>query len=124
MTYHHGNLKQALLDRAAEVIADQGIEALSLRALARDVGVSHAAPARHFRDKKALLSGPATEGDLRFSASVSEGGERAGAERPARAAGGDAEGRAEEGVGRPTAAAVRSAGGRSEEHTSELQSLA
>ncbi len=80
MTYHHGNLKQALLDRAAEVIADQGIEALSLRALARDVGVSHAAPARHFRDKKALLSALATEGYLRFSAYVSDAAEKAGSD--------------------------------------------
>jgi len=80
MTYHHGNLKQALLDRAAEVIADQGIEALSLRGLARDVGVSHAAPARHFRDKKALLSALATEGYLRFSAYVTDAAEKAGSD--------------------------------------------
>ncbi len=84
MTYHHGNLKQALLDRAAEVIADKGIEALSLRGLARDVGVSHAAPARHFRDKKALLSGLATEGYLRFSAYVTDAAEKAGSDPVAR----------------------------------------
>lgn len=84
MTYHHGNLKQALLDRAAEVIADQGIEALSLRALARDVGVSHAAPARHFRDKKALLSALATEGYMRFSAYVTDAAEKAGSDPVAR----------------------------------------
>ena len=62
MTYHHGNLRKVLLDRAAAVIAEQGIEALSLRALARDIGVSHAAPARHFRDKTDLLRALATEG--------------------------------------------------------------
>lgn len=84
MTYHHGNLKQALLDRAAEVIADKGIEALSLRGLARDVGVSHAAPARHFRDKKALLSALATEGYLRFSAYVTAAAEKAGSDPVAR----------------------------------------
>lgn len=84
MTYHHGNLKQALLDRAAEVIAEQGIEALSLRGLARDVGVSHAAPARHFRDKKALLSALANEGYLRFSAYVTDAAEKAGADPVAR----------------------------------------
>ena len=84
MTYHHGNLKQALLDRAAEVIADQGIEALSLRGLARDVGVSHAAPARHFRDKKALLSALATEGYLRFSAYVTQAAEEVGSDPVAR----------------------------------------
>lgn len=84
MTYHHGNLKQALLDRAAEVIADKGIEALSLRGLARDVGVSHAAPARHFRDKKALLSALATEGYLRFTAYVTAAAEKAGSDPVAR----------------------------------------
>ena len=38
MAYHHGNLREALLERAAEVIAEDGIEALSLRSLARDLG--------------------------------------------------------------------------------------
>lgn len=56
MSYHHGNLRRALIDRAAEIIAAQGVEKLSLRALARDLGVSHAAPARHFKDKQALLA--------------------------------------------------------------------
>lgn len=66
MTYHHGNLRHVLLDRAAIVIAEQGIEALSLRALARDIGVSHAAPARHFKDKADLLRALATEGNHRL----------------------------------------------------------
>ena len=60
--YHHGNLAQALVERAAEVIDEQGIEALSLRGLARDLDVSHGAPNRHFRNKAALLSALATEG--------------------------------------------------------------
>lgn len=66
MTYHHGNLRKVLLDRAAALIAEEGIEALSLRALARDIGVSHAAPARHFRDKTDLLRALATEGSHRL----------------------------------------------------------
>lgn len=66
MSYHHGNLRQKLLERAAHVIAEQGIESLSLRALARDLGVSHAAPTRHFADKAALLRALATEGSDRF----------------------------------------------------------
>jgi len=70
MTYHHGNLRHVLLDRAAAVIAEQGIEALSLRALARDIGVSHAAPSRHFRDKADLLRALATEGNERLVAYV------------------------------------------------------
>ncbi len=60
--YHHGDLKAAILARATEVIEDQGIEALSLRVIARDLGVSHGAPNRHFRTKADLLSGLATEG--------------------------------------------------------------
>ena len=55
MAYHHGNLREALLERAAEVIAESGVEALTLRGLARDLGVSHAAPSAHFADRRALL---------------------------------------------------------------------
>lgn len=63
MSYHHGNLRTALLERAAHVIAEQGIESLSLRALARSLGVSHSAPQRHFIDKARLLGALATEGN-------------------------------------------------------------
>ena len=54
--YHHGALREALLTRAAEVIDHSGIEALTLRGLARDLGVSHGAPNRHFRNKDELLA--------------------------------------------------------------------
>jgi AcrR family transcriptional regulator len=57
--YHHGNLREALLE-AAERSLGQG--ELSLRELARDVGVSHAAPRRHFPDKQALLDALAEDG--------------------------------------------------------------
>ena len=60
--YHHGHLAEALLNRAAEVIDEQGIEALTLRGLARDLGVSHSAPNRHFKNKAALLSALAAKG--------------------------------------------------------------
>ena len=60
--YHHGNLRRALLDAAAAAIAEDGPAALSLRDLARRAGVSHAAPAHHFGDKKGLLTALATEG--------------------------------------------------------------
>lgn len=70
MSYHHGNLREKLLKRAAHVIAEDGIESLSLRALARDLGVSHAAPARHFADKADLLRALATEGSERFIAYI------------------------------------------------------
>ena len=61
-TYHHGDLRQALLDRAAEVIEAQGIEAVTIRGLARDLGVSHAAPNRHFKSRADLLTALAAEG--------------------------------------------------------------
>lgn len=60
--YHHGNLREALLARAAEVIGAEGVEALSLRALARDLGISHAAPARHFQTRTDLLAALAEDG--------------------------------------------------------------
>ncbi|MEI5098255.1 TetR/AcrR family transcriptional regulator [Streptomyces sp. PmtG] len=62
MAYHHGNLRAELLARAEEVVASQGADALSLRSLARDLGVSHAAPSRHFADRPALLDALATDG--------------------------------------------------------------
>ncbi|UZE95465.1 TetR/AcrR family transcriptional regulator [Alkalimarinus alittae] len=64
--YHHGNLKQALLDTALEHLTLHGPDKVSLRALARDVGVSQTAPYRHFEDKTALLAALATEGFRRL----------------------------------------------------------
>ena len=46
--YHHGNLRAALLEQAELTVREQGAQALSLRELARAVGVSHGAPRRHF----------------------------------------------------------------------------
>lgn len=53
--YHHGNLRDALVDAAVEAVREGGPEALSLRELARRVGVSHAAAYRHFADREALV---------------------------------------------------------------------
>jgi len=53
--YHHGNLREALLETAFRLVDSQGIEAVSMRALAREAGVSSAAPFRHFADKQVLL---------------------------------------------------------------------
>lgn len=61
-TYHHGNLRTALLEGALEVLATEGPHALSLRELARREGVSPAAPYRHFPDKEALLAAIAEQG--------------------------------------------------------------
>ena len=71
-TYHHGNLRAALLERAWEVVDAEGADGLSLRQLARDVGVSHGASARHFRDKQALLDALAVEGFQRLNASLGD----------------------------------------------------
>lgn len=61
-SYHHGDLRRALLDAAIESIAETGPVALSLRDLARRTGVSHAAPAYHFGDKAGLLAALAADG--------------------------------------------------------------
>ena len=61
-TYHHEDLRTALLTAAVEVLAESGPEELSLRELARRVGVSHTAPYRHFADKEAILAAVAEEG--------------------------------------------------------------
>jgi AcrR family transcriptional regulator len=61
-TYHHGNLRQALLDQALASLRKRGAENLSLRDLARAIGVSQAAPYRHFPDKDSLLAQLATLG--------------------------------------------------------------
>ncbi|NIZ91079.1 TetR/AcrR family transcriptional regulator [Kineococcus rubinsiae] len=64
--YHHGNLREELLDRAERTVVEQGVDALSLRELAREVGVSHAAPRRHFADRDALLDALAEQGFARL----------------------------------------------------------
>ncbi|MGW4116235.1 TetR/AcrR family transcriptional regulator [Actinosynnema sp. NPDC004786] len=61
-SYHHGDLRAALLTVAAEQIAAGGVDSVSLRELARRAGVSHAAPAHHFRDRRGLLTELAVEG--------------------------------------------------------------
>ncbi len=61
-SYHHGNLRAELLDTAIEQLREAGVEDLSLRALARAIGVSQTAPYRHFADKSELLAAMATSG--------------------------------------------------------------
>jgi AcrR family transcriptional regulator len=60
--YHHGDLRAALLASAERTLRERGTGALSLRELARETGVSHAAPGRHFKDKQALLNALALNG--------------------------------------------------------------
>jgi AcrR family transcriptional regulator len=64
--YHHGNLRAALLARAEQKLSRDGARTLSLRELARDVGVSHGAPREHFRNKQALLDALAETGFRRL----------------------------------------------------------
>lgn len=60
--YHHGNLRQALIEAALEVVERDGYQALSLRELAQQLEVSRGAPYRHFADRDALLTACACEG--------------------------------------------------------------
>ena len=79
-SYHHGDLRRALIEQAALVIDSQGIEALSLRGLARDLGVSHGAPNRHFRNKGELLAALATEAYLQVNRATQEAAEASDSE--------------------------------------------
>jgi len=78
LAYHHGNLRQVLLEEAADAIREDGVAGLSLRDLARRAGVSHGAPARHFSDKAALLTALATDALERFQAALLGGMAEAG----------------------------------------------
>src|ERR1700679_3842692 len=60
--YHHGDLRNGLLEAARSILEEEGLAALSLRAVARKAGVSHAAPYRHFPNHEALLVELAMEG--------------------------------------------------------------
>jgi AcrR family transcriptional regulator len=68
--YHHGHLRTVLLAEAERTLREDGIEALSLRELARQAGVSHAAPRRHFADRQALLDAMAEAGFVRLADEV------------------------------------------------------
>lgn len=65
--YHHGNLRAALIEAGLAALEQSDSKEISLRALAREIGVSANAAYRHFEDKNALLSALATEGFRRFT---------------------------------------------------------
>lgn len=70
--YHHGDLRRGLVEAARRVLEAQGPAALSLRAVAREAGVSPAAPYHHFKDKSELLDAVAEQGWAMLSHTMSE----------------------------------------------------
>lgn len=78
--YHHGDLRNALLDAARAILEEESLAGLSLRAVARRAGVSHAAPYRHFPNHEALLVELAIEGFAELRAEIVAAGAAAGAE--------------------------------------------
>ncbi len=76
--YHHGDLRTALLDAGLKLLAERAADDLSLREMAREVGVSATAVYRHFPDKGALMAALAREGLARLAAAQHEAAEAAG----------------------------------------------
>lgn len=70
--YHHGDLRAALIDAALQVVSERGLSGLSIRGLARRVGVTHSAPYRHFDDKDALIAAMAEAGFYRLRTYMNE----------------------------------------------------
>jgi AcrR family transcriptional regulator len=70
--YHHGALHEALLKAAEKVLERDGLQGLTLRAVAREAGVSHAAPTHHFDDLTGLVSELAAIGFRQFNAAMGE----------------------------------------------------
>jgi AcrR family transcriptional regulator len=71
-SYHHGDLKAVILAEAAELVARRGADGISLRELARAAGVSHAAPAHHFTDRRGLFTALAAEGWRKLAAALAD----------------------------------------------------
>src|SRR5215813_88852 len=71
--YHHGNLREALVRAALDLIAEKGIAGFTLADAARAAGVSSAAPYRHFRDRDALLADVERRGFELFEQKLSAG---------------------------------------------------
>jgi AcrR family transcriptional regulator len=70
--YHHGDLRQALLDTAGRLVERDGLPALTLRAIARELGVTHMAAYHHYRDRRDLLAALATRGYERLGEALAE----------------------------------------------------
>jgi AcrR family transcriptional regulator len=74
--YHHGDLRNALIDAALTIIAEGNVADVSLREVARRAGVTYAAPYHHFADKSALLAAVACQGFERFAEKLEEAAHR------------------------------------------------
>jgi len=74
--YHHGDLKQTLLNTALKLMKEKGSNSWTLREVARNSGVTHNAPYRHFKDKRALLAELAKLGFGNFNAALREASEK------------------------------------------------
>jgi AcrR family transcriptional regulator len=72
MSYHHGDLKQALLNETARILREEGESGLSLRRLAAELNVSRTAPYNHFKNKEALLCAVAEDGFERFNQAMKQ----------------------------------------------------
>ncbi len=77
-SYHHGDLRQALLKAAEALLAEKGVQGLTLRACARHAGVSHAAPKHHFADVSELLAEVAARGFERLARALKQARQEAG----------------------------------------------
>lgn len=78
--YHHGDLRNACVRGALELLEEGGLDAVTLRAVAERAGVSRSAPYRHFSTKRALLAAAAAEGFRRLTAAIVEARDGAGDE--------------------------------------------
>jgi AcrR family transcriptional regulator len=76
--YHHGDLRRALVEAGREVLAESGVDALSLREVARRANVSQAAPYHHFADKAELIGAIVEHGFEDFAAALRAGADATG----------------------------------------------
>ena len=80
--YHHGNLRQALVEAAVAVMAEKDVASISLREVARKAGVTPAAPYHHFADKRALLAAVAEAGYQQMTVALERAAGRSAEDSP------------------------------------------
>ena len=77
-SYHHGDLKQALLSAALRILDREGVDAVTVRAVAREADVAHSAPANHFKDRSSLLTELAVGVFAELAAEIDSGLDKGG----------------------------------------------